>query len=476
MREYSQFHSSFVANEFLSADDSLHVKDKYTQETLGEIGLLSQEQFDHVVNSSKKAFKNYQKFDSAQRSNLLFKLRDALEDEADYFADLICREAGKPIKYAQAEISRCLETIKLAAEKARHHSSETPDLSYGPGADKMAMIQHEPEGIVFGVSPFNFPLNLALHKIAPALAVGCSVIVKPSPSTPITLLAFAKLLSTVGFPKGILNVVVCENEVAQLFLEDDRINVFSFTGSAKVGWELKANCGKKKCLLELGGNAAVIVNDVDELDEVIPKIVNGAFLYAGQICISTQRVYIASEIYEDFVSAFLEEVEMVASGDPSDKLITNGPVINAAALERIHSWVQEAINKGADLLCGGHVIDEEHNIYAPTVLTNTDPDMKVVSEEIFGPVVILEPYDSFSEAIELVNDSKYGLQAGVFTNSLVNMKEASRKIKVGGLIFNNIPGFRMDAMPYGGIKDSGLGREGIAYAMEDYTRKKLILF
>lgn len=476
MHKYSQISSSFVAAEFLAGDGSLEVLNKYNQSILAQVDFLTHDQFEHVMNSSEEAFHAYQDFDSAQRSELLFKLKDALEDEADYFANLICREAGKPISYARAEVSRCIDTIKLSAEKARHHATETPDLSYGGGRDKLAMIRNEAEGIVFGVSPFNFPLNLALHKIAPALAVGCSVIIKPSPSTPVTLLAFAKLLASVGFPKGILNVVICENDVAQLFLEDDRINVFSFTGSAKVGWELKAKCAKKKCLLELGGNAAVIVNDVEDMDEVIPEIVNGAFLYSGQICISTQRVYIASEIYEEFIQAFLEEVELVISGDPQNEDVINGPVINGMALDRIHGWVQEAINKGANLLCGGHIIDEEHNIYAPTVLTNTDPDMKVVNEEIFGPVVILEPYDSFSEAIELVNDSKYGLQAGIFTNSLVNMKEATRKIQVGGLIFNHVPGFRMDAMPYGGIKDSGLGREGIAYAMEDFTRKKLILF
>ncbi|MGI4993561.1 aldehyde dehydrogenase family protein [Halobacteriovorax sp. GFR7] len=476
MQNFSQFRSSFVDDEFLYGESSIEVLNKYDQSILNEVDLLASYQYEKVIQSSLNAFEEFQNFDSAQRSKLLLKLADFLEEEAAFFSHLICLEAGKPISYAKGEIARCVETIRLAGEKARHHSSETPDLSYGPGADKMAMVRHEPEGIVFGISPFNFPLNLALHKIAPALAVGCSIIVKPSPQTPITLLAFAKLLSRVGFPKGVVNIVICEDELAQRFLEDERINIFSFTGSAKVGWALKALSGKKKCLLELGGNAAVIVNDVEDMEAVTSQIVTGSFLYSGQICISTQRVFIASDIFDEFVEQFLEQVETIGSGDPKDESVINGPVINEGALERIHQWVQEAISNGAELLCGGHIIDEDHHIYAPTVLTNTDLDMKVVSEEIFGPVVILEPYDSFSEAIELVNDSKYGLQAGVFTNSLVNMKEASQRIDVGGIIFNNVPGFRMDAMPYGGIKDSGLGREGIAYAMEDYTRKKLILF
>lgn len=476
MQNFEQFRSSYINGEFISGTETITVLNKYDQSILGQVELLDAEQFENVISSSQKAFSEYKDYDSARRSELLFELANALEDEKKFFEELICAEAGKPISYARNEVQRCIETIRLSAEKARHIDSVTPDLSYGPGKDKMALVRAEPEGIVFGVSPFNFPLNLALHKIAPALAVGCSIIVKPSPSTPITLLAFAKLISQIGFPPGIVNAVVCDNDTAQMFLEDDRINVFSFTGSANVGWYLKSKSGKKKCVLELGGNAAVIVNDSPELEDVAAKIVNGAFLYSGQICISTQRVFIASDIFDEFVELFLEQVENVNSGDPFGEAVINGPVINEEALDRIHSWVQEALSKGAQLLSGGHIVDEECNIYAPTVLTNTDPDMKVVSEEIFGPVVILEPYDSFSEAIELVNDSKYGLQAGVFTDSLINMKEAGQKIQVGGLIFNNVPGFRMDAMPYGGIKDSGLGREGIAYTMEEFTRKKLILF
>ncbi len=476
MHNFEQFRSSFVANEFLHGNESFDVFDKYEQTILNSVDYLEDSQYEEVIESSQNAFEDFKSFDSARRSSLLFDLAASLEEEKKFFAELICREAGKPISYARAEVERCIETIKLSAEMARHQKRETPDLSYGIGKDKMAMVMHEPAGIVFGISPFNFPLNLALHKIAPALAVGCSVIIKPSPATPITLLAFARLLSMVGFPKGILNIVTCDNDLAQQFVEDDRISIFSFTGSAQVGWKLKALSRKKESILELGGNAAVIVNDVEDIEEVADQIIKGAYLYSGQICISTQRIYVAKDIFEEFSQYFVEQVEEVVSGNPQDMTVINGPLINTDALNRIHSWVQEAIRDGAELLCGGYILDEEKNIYAPTVLTNTILDMKVVSEEIFGPVVILEPYDSFSEAIELVNDSNYGLQAGIFTNNLVNMKEASKKTQVGGLIFNNVPGFRMDAMPYGGEKDSGLGREGIGYAMETYTRKKLILF
>jgi glyceraldehyde-3-phosphate dehydrogenase (NADP+) len=470
--------TSFIGNQWVqgNSNDILQVKNKYNHSLLAEISYLNADQLDSAFDISQVAYEQMKNWDAGKRSELLEKLQVALIGQKESFAQLISAEAGKPIEYANAEIERCITTLQMSAEEARRISGEVVPMDFGIGVGKNAFTQRFPVGIIGCISPFNFPLNLALHKIGPALALGNSVILKPSPYTPLTALAFAALVQKVGYPAGAINVVICENDVAEKILTEDRVKVFSFTGSPQVGWELKNKAKKKKVILELGGNAAVIVDHSADLELACEKVVPGAFLYSGQICISTQRVYVDSGVYDEFIERLLERTEEVESGNPANKKVINGPIIDEVHINRIHEWVQEAVAGGARVLTGGHILDEEHNIYAPTILTDTTPDMKVVSEEIFGPVLIVERTDYFDDAVELVNDSKFGLQAGLFTNQISQMKYAFSKLEVGALLINNIPGFRIDNMPYGGVKDSGLGREGIKYTIEEMSEPKLMIF
>jgi len=470
--------SSFIGNQWVqgNSNDILQVKNKYNQSLLAEISYLNSDQLDSAFDIAQVAFEQMKNWDAGKRSELLEKLQIALVEQEDSFAQLISAEAGKPIEYARSEVKRCISTLSLCAEEAKRINGEVVQMDFGIGAGKNAFTQRFPIGIVGCISPFNFPLNLALHKIGPALAVGNSIVLKPSPYTPLSTLAFAALVQKVGYPAGALNVVICENDVASNILSEDRVKLFSFTGSPQVGWELKNKAAKKKVILELGGNAAVIVDHSADIDFACEQIVPGAFLYSGQVCISTQRVYVDSGVYDEFLEKLLSGTEEVQSGNPANKEVINGPLIDEVHLDRIHGWVQEAVAQGARVLTGGHILDEEHNIYAPTILTDTSPDMKVVSEEIFGPVLIVERTDYFDDAVELVNDSKFGLQAGIFTNQITQMKYAFSKLEVGALLINNIPGFRIDNMPYGGVKDSGLGREGVKYTIEEMTEPRLMIF
>jgi glyceraldehyde-3-phosphate dehydrogenase (NADP+) len=317
---------------------------------------------------------------------------------------------------------------------------------------------------------------LALHKIAPALAAGCSVILKPSPYTPLTALALASLCKRIGLPPGVLNVVICKNEEAELMLKDDRIKMLSFTGSADVGWSLKSKAGKKKVILELGGNAAVIVDRTANIDEAAKAIAFGAYNYAGQVCISVQRIFVDQSIFDQFIEKFKFAVSELKMGPPSMEGVAIGPIIDRAHLERLQTWINEARMKGAQVVFGGDVIDINHHLFAPTLLTNTQEDMKIVSEEAFGPVAIIEKVQYFDEVIRVINRSRYGLQAGLFTDQISQMKYAHDNLEVGALIINGVPGFRVDSMPYGGVKDSGLGREGVRNSIEEMTEPRLLVY
>jgi glyceraldehyde-3-phosphate dehydrogenase (NADP+) len=320
-------------------------------------------------------------------------------------------------------------------------------------------------------------LNLALHKIAPALACGCTIVLKPAPQSPLTALAFAELCHDSGLPEGAINILMCDIPEDQKMVTDERMKMLSFTGSPQIGWHLKNIVGKKKVALELGGNASVIVDDsVQNIHAAAKMTAIGAFLYAGQICISTQRIFVHEKVYDAFESALIKEVNALPVGDPNDAATIVGPIIDRGHLDRIDAWVKEAVDAGAKLLCGGKIKDESHNLYEPTLLTLTNNSMKVACAEVFGPVAIIEKVKNFNEAISRTNDSAFGLQVGVFTNRLDYFKLAHETLAVGGIIMNNIPGFRIDSMPYGGVKDSGLGREGIKYAMEEMTEGRLIVY
>lgn len=462
-------------NETISGD-SLEVVDKYTQDLLANLPMATESDIEKSITSSLTGFTELKSWSAGKRSKYLQKLWDALNNRSDEIIDIIVKEAGKPKSYAVSEVNRCLTTIEIAVVEAKRFIGETVPIDFDAGEGKTAFTKRIPIGPILCITPFNFPLNLVLHKVAPALAAGCSVIVKPAPQAPLSAMFLANLIDEVGYPPGVANFLVCSIPLAEKMVRDDRIAMVSFTGSEKVGWYIKSICGMKKVALELGGNAAVIVDEDTDLEAIAKSVANGAFLYSGQICISTQRIFAHESIFKEFQNLLSQEIEKLPVGDPKKTNTIVGPLIDKQHLERITSWVNEAKEGGAKVLNGGTVANEDCNIYQPTLLTKTHSPMKVVDEEAFGPLATIESFKSFDEAIEKVNASKFGLQAGVYTNNFSNVKKAHEMLEVGGVIINNVPGFRVDSMPYGGVKMSGLGREGVKYAMEEMTEPRLIVY
>ena len=471
-----KFQSSFIDGSFSKSNiNKIKVTNKFTNEIVSEVSLCSEEEISTAIQSSKKSFLEYRAFSSQARHDLLKNLTNKFISQKEEFITLISIEAGKPISYARSEVERCLRTLEIALEETLRVGGEFIPMDFSIAVGRNAITQKVPAGPVLAISPFNFPLNLALHKIAPALACGCSVVLKPSLYTPLVALMFAELVNESGFPKGLVNVVICSNEMSEKLVKSDDFSLLSFTGSPKIGWMLKSLAGKKKVVLELGGNAAVIIDKDSNISSVAKEVALGAFLYSGQICISTQRVLIHSNIYDEFKEAFIKESESLVCGDPSNEMTIVGPLIDSVHLNRIVEWKKLAIESGATLLSKSNK-DLEQNFLKPIILENVSKDQLIWKDEVFGPVAILKKFNSFEEAVSIVNDSKYGLQAGVFTNSFENIKKAFKDLEVGGVIINSIPGFRIDHMPYGGIKESGLGREGIKYAIDDMTYEKLMVF
>jgi acyl-CoA reductase-like NAD-dependent aldehyde dehydrogenase len=471
--------ANYISGKFLQegTGKTLTVYHKYTGAPMAEVPMASAEQMELALQAATDAFHIYKGYSAGKRSEILQTIRQRLMDQRERFINLIVAEAGKPRGYAATEIDRCLATLEQGVREATRFDGEMVPMDFANGQGKIAFTRRFPIGPIACISPFNFPLNLALHKIAPALAAGCTLVLKPAPQSPLTALAFAELCHDSGLPEGAVNILMCDINEAQMMVTDERMKMLSFTGSPQIGWHLKNIAGKKKIALELGGNAAVIVDDSTQHIHAAAKMTAiGCFLYAGQICISTQRVYVHESRYDEFVSILLEETAKLVVGDPDRDDCTVGPVIDNHHLHRISGWVNEAVAAGAHVLCGGKILDEAKNLYAPTLLTNTNNSMKVAYEEVFGPVAIVEKVSSFKDAIDRTNDSKFGLQAGVYTNNLEHMKYAHEHLEVGGVIMNSIPGYRIDNMPYGGVKDSGLGREGVRYAMEEMTEPRLLVY
>lgn len=459
-----------------SSGDFLEVTDKYSQESLAKLPMASEADVEKAVTSSLRGLADLKSWSSGKRAHYLQKLWDALYRRRDEITEIITKEAGKPKSYAASEVTRCLATIENAVSEAKRFAGEVVPIDFDAGEGKTAFTKRIPVGPILCITPFNFPLNLVLHKVAPALAAGCSVIVKPAPQAPLSALFLANLIDEAGYPPGVANFVTCDIPLAEKMVRDDRLAMVSFTGSEKVGWYIKSICGIKKVALELGGNAAVIVDEDTDLSEIAKSVANGAYLYAGQICISTQRILVHKSVFTEFQTLLIKEIEKLPVGDPASAKTIVGPLIDKQHLERISSWVEEAKDGGAKVLTGGSIADEQANTYKPTLLAQTKSPMKVVDEEAFGPVAIIDSFENFDEAIQKANDSKFGLQVGVYTNSFTNVKKAHERLEVGGVIINNVPGFRIDSMPYGGVKMSGLGREGIRYAMEEMTEPRLIVY
>lgn len=469
---------NYIGGHWTAEGDGTYntVVDKYHGTELARIPHATAAQMEQAIAAAHAARAPFHKLSAGERSEKLERLAALLKEHEEELAQLIMQEAGKPISYARVEIARCITTVRTAAAEALRFGGEVVPIDYGAGAGKTAFTKRFPIGVIAAITPFNFPLNLVLHKVAPALAIGCPVVLKPAPQAPLSALALAGLIAQLGYPEGTFSVLLCGIPVAEQLVKDERVAMLSFTGSDTVGWHLKGICGKKKVALELGGNAAVIVDESADLPAVAKSVATGAFLYAGQICISTQRIFAVDSVFDRIRDLLVEEVRKVPCGDPSDPKTIVGPIIDGGHLKRISAWVDEAKAGGATVLTGGHVVDDAHHVYAATLLTGTSNAMKVSCAEAFGPVATLERVKDFGAAIAAVNDSNYGLQAGVFTDHFPHVKRAHEELEVGGVIINGIPGFRVDSMPYGGIKDSGLGREGLKYAIEEMSEPRLLVY
>ena len=450
--------------------------DKYHGTELARIPNASEAQMETAIAAAYASRGALRKMSAGERSAKLEALAALIAQHEEEIAQLMVQEAGKPIAAARIEVARSITTVRTAAAEALRFWGEITPMDFGAGAGKTAFTKRFPIGVIAAITPFNFPLNLVLHKVAPAMAVGCPVVLKPSPQAPLCALVLARFMEQIGWPADAFHVLMCGVPVAEKLVKDERVAMLSFTGSDKVGWHLKSICGKKKLALELGGNAAVIIDEGVDLAAAAKTVAAGANAYAGQTCISTQRIYAVKSVFARFRELLVEEYGALKAGDPSDSSVTVGPIIDKGHFERIGAWVEEAVQGGAELLAGGKAVDAARNVYAPTLLTGTRNSMRVSCAEVFGPVAVLEEAADFDDAIAQVNDSTYGLQAGVFTNSIARMKRAHDELEVGGIIIGNVPGFRIDSMPYGGIKDSGLGREGVKYAMEEMSEPRLLVY
>ena len=463
----------FINNAWLTTKEKLAVLSPWSGETVGEVSLAGEREWETAVAAAEKAAIAFKAFSSLERREMLEKLAAGVKARQEELAQTIVGEGGKPVTYARAEMARGVLTLSLAAEEAARIGGEVIPLDQiAITKGRWGIIRRFPLGPVLGISPFNFPFNLVAHKVGPALAAGNPIILKPPSATPLTALNLAEIYEQAGLPPGGLQVLPSSSQVAEKYVADDRLKALSFTGSAAVGWRLKSLAGRKKVVLELGGNAACIVDRDVDLERSAARIATGSFYHAGQVCIAIKRLLVHQDIYEPFRELFLRTVkEKILAGDPRQEEVVVGPCIDLSAAARIRQSIEEALAGGARLAIGGL---GEKNLMPPTVLENVTRDMKVWREEVFGPVVVMAPAADFPQALEMANDSAYGLQAGVFTRNLAHAWQAFETLEVGGVIINDSPAFRVDNMPYGGIKASGFGREGIRYAIEELTEPRLL--
>ncbi len=450
------------------------VTSPYSGDIVGRALRPGQESIEKAVSQAAEAFAVSRKMPAYEKEGLLERTALGLEAEADKFARMIARESGKPMKYARGEVSRAVMTFREAARECGGIAGEVIRLDVSPATrGKAGITGLFPLGPVLAITPFNFPLNLVAHKIAPAIAAGCPVILKPSSETPLTALMLADVIDSAGAVDGMLSVLPMTGREASGLCSDRRIRKVTFTGSAPVGWALKRQAWDKRVTLELGGNAAVILHeDWDDMPGALERIVTGAYAFSGQVCISVQRVFVHNSILEDFLKDFSGRVSSLKTGDPEDEDTEIGPMITQGEAVRVESWVEEALAGGANLVCGGR---RKGAFIEPAVIRNAAAGMKVVDEEVFGPVAAVFGYDDFDEAVESVNDSKYGLQAGVYTRDFGRIRKAFEELEVGGVIAGDVPTFRVDRMPYGGVKESGTGREGLRYAIRELCETRLLV-
>ncbi|PKR78229.1 aldehyde dehydrogenase [Halalkalibacillus sediminis] len=463
----------YIGGKWTQTDETTEVLNKTKQEPFAKISKASEDDVTKAVDAAKEAF-DADLTSPYERYEYLMKVAQLLKENKEDMAQTITHEAGKPIKQARTEVARAVQTLEQSAEEAKRLSGHGVPVEAAPGSEnRMAFTIKVPVGVVAAISPFNFPLNLVLHKVAPAIAAGNTVVHKPASATPITALKLAELFEQAGLPKGVLNVVTGSgSEIGKALTNDERVQLFTFTGSAEVGLQIKQNTGMKKLVLELGNNSPVIVDRDVDIKEVAENIAAKGFAFAGQVCISVQRVYVDESIRDEFQNALIEAVKNLNVGDPYDDETDVGPMIGIDEAERAEEWLNEAKEKGAKVLHGG---ERKDNMLQPTIVTDVDHDMQIVCEEVFAPLVSVIPYDNFEECLKTVNLSKYGLQGGIFTNNIDKAFYAARHMEVGGIMVNDSSQYRVDLMPYGGMKDSGWGKEGPAYSIEEMTEERLIV-
>jgi len=463
----------YIGGSFQKTDKPLKVTNPYNNDSFAETYLGGETELEAAITKAQSVENVMKGLSSFQRFEILRHIANTISQKKDHLSKVLSQESGKPLIYAGGEIDRSSQTFLIAAEESKRLPREYISLDWTPaGKDKEGIVKYFPIGLVAGIAPFNFPMNLAAHKIAPAIAAGCPIIVKPASATPLSTLELAKIIDDTSLPKGALSVIPMDRQTGMKLVTDERFKLLTFTGSPDVGWRMKKEAGKKKVVLELGGNAGVIVARTADIDFAVKRCIFGGFAYSGQVCIHAQRIFVERKIFDEFLEKFVVAAQILKSGDPLSPETQISVMIDEPNAKRVEGWVMEAVSNGAKIVCGGK---RQYAFFEPTVLTNTDKSMKCNCFEVFGPVVTVEPFTTFQDAVHMVNDTNFGLQAGVFTHDMNEINYAFNNLEVGGVIINDVPTFRVDHMPYGGIKDSGLGREGIKYAILDMMEPRILV-
>jgi acyl-CoA reductase-like NAD-dependent aldehyde dehydrogenase len=467
-------HPIFLAGRWVESPDVLVIDNPADPNTpAGATFTATEAQYEEAVEAAVAAFEVTRKLPAYERGRILREISAGLRERREELGRIIALESGKPIRDALIEVDRATLTFRLGAEEAERMTGDVIPLDLIPSSkDRLGITRRFPIGPIAGISPFNFPLNLAAHKIAPAIASGNPIVLKPPSKDPLTMLAVAEIIEAAGVPAGSVSILPMTRELGDRMVSDPRFKLLTFTGSPSVGWRMKERAGRKKVVLELGGNAGVIVDKSADLDWAVKRCLVGAFTYAGQVCISVQRMFVHEDVWDEFMGAFVAGAANLKLGDPLDPTTDLGPMVDGTAAGRTQRWVDEAVALGGTLLLGGTA---DGNFFPPTILTDVPPTAQVCSNEAFAPLVVAFPFHDLDEAIARVNDSSFGLQSGVFTNDLAGTWRAFAELEVGGVIINDVPTYRIDHMPYGGVKDSGLGREGLRYAIEDMTEIRIMV-
>ena len=464
----------YVDGQWIDGEDVSDIRSPYDHALAGRHHRAGPVQVEQALAAATRAFAAHRNDTPVERAASLCAMARILERRAEEFAQTICAEAGKPIRFARIEVERSLHTFSWSAEEAKRIGGEVIPLDVIPaGRGHVAMTRRFPVGVVLAITPFNFPLNLVAHKVGPAIAAGCSIVLRPASQTPLTSLLLAEVAEEAGLPAGLLNVVPCPVQLAETMIVDPRVSMVTFTGSPLVGWPLKERAAHRKVTLELGGNAAVVIDAGVDPAPLLGRLASAAYGYAGQSCISVQRILVPQGIEEAFIGAFTAHVrEKVPFGDPALEETIAGPLIRSEEADRVMAWIAEARETGAEILIGGRRSD---NVIEPTLLRRVDPKLRISCQEVFGPVAVVDTFADFDEALDKVNGSEYGLQAGIFTHDIDHAFRAFRDLEVGGVMINEMPTWRIDHMPYGGVKKSGFGREGVRFAIEEMTEARLLV-